>query len=229
MNSWVQMEKNISNDKKNQMIVECKNCLKKFTVNDSDIPSRGRTVQCGNCSRQWLQMPIHSAVTTDILDVEKKSSKISSSVAADNLEVEDDVSRDLSKNEFMASNGKNYKFLGSQWAEMLPSGKSGRLARKKISNELNKLASRKQVKKNKTIQESNQSVNQYQEKENKGMGIFSFLIVLVISVAAIILLLDTFRNQLISFFPNLDNYLVYIFETLNNIYIIIIDLFNNYK
>ena len=61
------------------------------------------------------------------------------------------------------------------------------------------------------------------------MGIFSFFIVLVISVAAIILLLDTFKDQLISFFPNLDNYLVYVFETLNNIYIIIKDLINNYK
>ena len=211
------------------MIVECKNCLKKFAVKDSDIPSRGRTVQCGNCSRQWLQMPIHSAVTTDNLDVEKNSSKISSSVTSDNLDVDDDSNQDLSKNEFMASDGKNYKFLGSQWAEMLPSGKSGRLARKKISKELNELADRKQVKKNKTIQKSNQSVNQYQEKKNNGMGIFSFLIILVISVAAIILLLDTFRHQLIPFFPNLDNYLVYIFETLNNIYIIIKDLFNNYK
>ena len=58
------------------MIVECKNCLKKFAVKDSDIPSRGRTVQCGNCSRRWLQMPIHSAVTSDNLDVKKKSYKI---------------------------------------------------------------------------------------------------------------------------------------------------------
>ena len=193
------------------MIVECKNCLKKFAVKDSDIPSRGRTVQCGNSSRRWLQMPTHSAVTSD------------------NLDVDDNSSQDLSKNEFMASDGKKYKFLGSQWAEMLPSGKSGRLARKKISKELNKLAGKEQVKGNKTIQESNQSVNQYQEKQNNGMGIFSFLMVLVISVAAIILLLDTFKHQLISFFPNLDNYLVYVFETLNNIYIIIKDLFNNYK
>ena len=211
------------------MIVECKNCLKKFTLKDSDIPDRGRTVQCGNCSRRWLQMPIHSAVTTDNLDVEKNSSKISSSVTSDNLDVDDDSSQDLSKNEFMASDGKNYKFLGSQWAEILPSGKSGRLARKKISKELNELSSKKQVKKNMTIQKSDQSVNQYQEKQNNGMGIFSFLIVLVISVAAIILLLDTFKHHLISFFPNLDNYLVYVFETLNNIYIIIKDLFNNYK
>ena len=211
------------------MIVECKNCLKKFTVKDSDIPSRGRTVQCGNCSRRWLQMPIHSTVTTDNLNVEKNSSKISSPDTFDNLDVDDDSSQNFSKDAFMASDGKNYKFLGNQWAEILSSGKSGRLARKKISKELNELSGKKQVKKNKTIQKSDQSVNQYQEKQNNGMGIFSFLIVLVISVAAIILLLDTFRDQLISFFPNLDIYLVYVFETLNNIYIILKDLFNKYK
>ena len=211
------------------MIVVCKNCLKKFTVKDSDIPSKGRTVQCGNCSTRWLQMPFYSTVASDNLNVEKNSSKVSSSVMSDNLNVDDDSSQDLSKNELMASDGKKYKFLGSQWAEILPSGKPGRLARKKISTELNKLVNRKQIKKKKTIQKSDQSVNQYHEKQNNGMGIFSFLIVLIISVAAIILLLDTFKDQLISFFPNLENYLVYIFETLNNIYIIIKDLFNNYK
>ena len=135
------------------MIIECKNCLKKFSVKDSDITIKGRTVQCGNCSAQWLQMPIQSAVTTD------------------NLEVEDDSSQELSKDEFMGSDGKNYKFLGSQWSEILPSGKFGRLARKNISKELNKLAGRKEIKKKK-IQKSNLSVNQYQEKQNNGMGIF---------------------------------------------------------
>ena len=208
------------------MIIECKKCLKRFSVKDSDIPTKGRTVQCGNCSAQWLQMPIQSAVTTENLDIEKKSSKISPSIAADNLEAEDDSSQDLSKNEFMASDGKNYKFLGSQWAEMLPSGKFGRLARKNISKELNNLSGRKEVKKKK-IQKSTQSLNQYQEKQNKGISIFSYLMVSVISVAALILLLDTFKHQLISVFPNLDNYLVYIFETLNNIYIIIKKIFYN--
>ena len=210
------------------MIIECKNCLKKFTVRDIDIPIKGRTVQCGNCSTQWLQMPITPSVTTDNLDVNKDFSEIPSSVTTDDLDV-DNVDQDLSKNEFVASDGKNYKFLGSQWAEVLPSGKAGRLAKKKISKELNKLAGITQVKKSKTINKSNQSENQYQETEARGMGIFSFLIVLVISVAAIILALDTFKNQLIPFFPDLDNYLVYIFETLNNIYIIIKDLINNYK
>ena len=70
--------------------------------------------------------------------------------------------------------------------------------------------------------------NQYQEKQ-KGIGLFSFLIVLFMFIAAILLFLDTFKSQITPFWPNLDNYLVYIFETLNNIYIIIKDLFNNYK
>ena len=52
------------------MIIECKNCLKKFTVRDSDIPIKGRTVQCGNCSTEWLQMPIAPSVTTESLDVD---------------------------------------------------------------------------------------------------------------------------------------------------------------
>jgi len=120
------------------MIIECKNCLKKFTVRDSDIPIKGRTVQCGNCSTQWLQMPITTTVKIDDLnvdDVDQEPSKISSTVTTETL----DVDEDLSKNEFVASDGKNYKFLGSQWAQVLPSGKTGRLAKKKISTELNRL------------------------------------------------------------------------------------------
>jgi len=191
------------------MIIECKNCLKKFTVRDSDIPIKGRIVQCSNCSSQWQQMPITPSVTAANLDVDK-------------------LDQNLSKNEFMASDGKNYKFLGNQWAQILPSGKTGRLARKKISQELNKLAGKKQVKKSKTIDQTAQSADQYQETE-KGMGLFSFLIVFITFVAAIILALDTFKHLLIPFFPDLDNYLLYIFETLNNIYIIIKDLINNYK
>ena len=191
------------------MIIECKNCLKKFTVRDSDIPIKGRIVQCSNCSSQWQQMPITPSVTAANLDVDK-------------------LDQNRSKNEFMASDGKNYKFLGNQWAQMLPSGKTGRLARKKISQELNKLAGKKQVKNSKTINQTDQSPDLYQETE-KGMGLFSFLIVFITFVAAIILALDTFKHLLIPLFPDLENYLLYIFETLNNIYIIIKDLINNYK
>ena len=83
------------------MIIECKNCLKKFTVRDSDIPIKGRTVQCGYCTTQWFQMPSTPLVTTDNLDVNKDLSKISSSITTEHLDVYD-VDQDLSKNEFTA-------------------------------------------------------------------------------------------------------------------------------
>jgi predicted Zn finger-like uncharacterized protein len=209
------------------MIIECKNCLQKFSVKNTDIPVNGRTVQCSNCSTQWFQVPITSTITTDNLNINEVPTKVSSSVTTHELDV-DDIEREHSKNEFVASDGKKYKFLGSQWAEVLPSGKNGRLARKKITAELNKLAGKKTAKKIKTINTPEDSSDQYQETD-KGMGIFNFIIVSIILIVAIILLLDTFKNQLIPFFPNLDNHLVYIFETLNNIYIIIKDFFNNYK
>ena len=50
---------------------------------------------------------------------------------------------DLSVDKIMASDGKTYKFLGSQWAQLLPSGKTGLFAKKKIGKELDKLTGRK--------------------------------------------------------------------------------------
>jgi len=39
-----------------------------------------------------------------------------------------------------ASDGKTYKFLGAQWAELLPSGKTGRMATREIGQELERRA-----------------------------------------------------------------------------------------
>ena len=36
------------------MIIECINCIKKFTVNSDLIPSTGRTIQCGSCNHVWF-------------------------------------------------------------------------------------------------------------------------------------------------------------------------------
>ena len=192
------------------MIIECKSCQKKFVVNDSAIGPNGRSVQCSNCSAQWLQMPISSIVNTDKSETD------------DNLAANEAVK---------ASDGKTYKFMGKQWAQLLPSGKTGKLAKKKITLELNSKTGKRNEKhhtKKSEITPSEETTQTYSEKD-KGMGIFSFLIVLIIFFAAIILVLDTFKNQIIPFWPKLDNYLVYIFETINNIFIIIKDLFNNYK
>ena len=114
------------------MIIECKNCLKKFTVNDSDIPPTGRTVQCGNCSTQWIQKPITPSITSDEnLEIEDADQETAENLEAEdtdqeiteNLDVEDtdqetnknldfkNKNQDSLADELEASDGKKYKFL----------------------------------------------------------------------------------------------------------------------
>ena len=114
------------------MIIQCKSCSRKFAVKDSDIPKEGRMVQCGYCSVTWHQMP------AEITTIPKKQKIIKSLVD----ESDDSPSVDSIK----ASDGKTYRFLGSQWAELLPSGKTGLFARKKISEELDEVTGRKERK-----------------------------------------------------------------------------------
>ena len=168
------------------MIIECKSCQKKFVVNDSAIGPNGRSVQCSNCSAQWLQMPISSIVNTDKSETD------------DNLAANEAVK---------ASDGKTYKFMGKQWAQLLPSGKTGKLAKKKITLELNRKTGKrneKHHKKKSEITPSEETTQTYSEKD-KGMGIFSFLIVLIIFFAAIILALDTFKNRHQCFIDPMNN------------------------
>jgi len=111
------------------MIIQCESCSKKFIAKDSDIPKEGRMVQCGYCSVTWHQMPI--LVSTKILE------------RANINEPTEEIDEGLSVDKIKASDGKTYKFLGSQWAQLLPSGKTGLFAKKKIGKELDKLTGRK--------------------------------------------------------------------------------------
>ena len=60
--------------------------------------------------------------------------------------------------------------------------------------------------------------------ENKGYKFFSYLIVLIISFVALIILLDTLKTPLINVFPGLETILFNLFETLQDIKLFTIDL-----
>ena len=59
---------------------------------------------------------------------------------------------------------------------------------------------------------------------NKGSKFFSYLIVLIISSIALIILLDTLKTPLINVFPGLEIIFFNLFETLQDIKLFIIDL-----
>ena len=216
------------------MIIQCQNCSRKFIVKDQDIPKEGRDVQCGYCSVTWHQMPLSISSKT-IKQVSKKalSTKSSESLSVDSIK---------------ASDGKTYKFLGSQWAQLLPSGKTGLFAKKKIGRELDKLTGRKienfsEKKKKKPKKEMDPSLSALESekklpdvyKSQKGLGFFGYLFLIIIIGFSIIGILRTFENDLLTTFPEtkfiynfLDVQLEYFAETVKNMITIVNDLINSY-
>ena len=205
------------------MIIQCENCSRKFQVKDEDIPKEGRMVQCSNCSQEWLQAPV----------------KIQSSTTPDK-------DKKISKMEFEASDGRVYRFMGSQWAEVLRSGKTGLLAKRTIGAELNRRAgiakpkkSGKRVKKteemeiesiSKIINPSSEQIDS-ENQQKGGLGFFGYIILLTVITLSVVGILKTFQNELIMYFPETE-YIFdkgeYIFESMGYIITIIKDLIMSY-
>ena len=216
------------------MIIQCESCTRKFVVKDADIPKAGRMVQCGYCSATWHQMPT--------LKVQKT---VKQKVIGKPVAVNDESP---SVDSIKASDGKTYKFLGSQWAQLLPSGKTGLFAKKKIGRELDKLTGRKietalEKRKNKSkkdVDPSSEGLNLEKKlpdiyKPKKGLGFFGYIFLLIIVGFSIVGILKTFETDLINHFPEieyifeiLDEQLIYVSETVKNIITIISDLINSY-
>ena len=216
------------------MIIQCGSCSRKFIVKDRDIPDEGRVVKCGYCSVTWHQMP--AEITT--------------------RSVKSNINESLSVDKIMASDGKTYKFLGSQWAELLPSGKTGLFAKKKIGKELDKITGRKVKspvrKKQKKIREveiddiekvidpSSEILDNEKKlpgvyEHKRGLGFFGYIFLLIIIGFSIVGILRTFENDLLNNFPEteyiyelLDKQLEYVAETVKNMIVIVNDLINSY-
>ena len=215
------------------MIIQCESCSKKFIVKDSDIPKKGRAVQCGYCSVTWHQMPVTTSTKT------VKKTQISKPI------VEADESPSVDSIE--ASDGKTYRFLGSQWAELLPSGKTGLFARKKISRELDEVTGRKERKiarkRKKKLEELDPSSGGLDgEKQladihipKQGLGFLGYIFLLIIIGFSVVGVLRTFENDLLNTFPQteyiyelLDEQLEFLAESVKNIIVIINDLVDSY-
>ena len=215
------------------MIIQCESCSRKFVVKDSDIPKEGRTVQCGYCSVTWRQRPV--SVTTGIIEKTKITRPVT--------QTDESPSVDSIK----ASDGKTYRFLGSQWAELLPSGKTGLFARRKISRELDEITgrteakiTRKRKKKLEEVDPSSESLDETKQlpdvyKPKQGLGFFGYIFLLIIIGFSMVGILKTFENDLLNNFPEteyiyqlLDEQLEYLAESVKNIIVIIQDLINTY-
>ena len=224
------------------MIIQCESCSRKFIAKDSDIPKEGRMVQCGYCSVTWHQMPV--SAPTKVLRQENIN------------EPTKEIDEGLSVDKIKASDGKTYKFLGSQWAQLLPSGKTGLFAKRKIGKELDKLTGRKEKK---TIRKRQKKIRELEidtiekvidpsfgaqdnekqlpdiDQPKQGLGFFGYVFLLIIIGFSIVGILRTFENDLLNYFPEteyiyqlLDEQLEFLAETVKNMIVIVNDLISSY-
>ena len=93
----------------------------------------------------------------------------------------------------------------------------------KSSKNIKKSLVKKSVKKinvDKNILGSNESILE----NKKGVGFFSYLLVIIISLVALLVIGDTFKPYLLTIVPNLDFYLSSLYESLTDIYLFFKDL-----
>jgi hypothetical protein len=204
-------------------------------VKDIDIPVKGRVVQCGYCSVSWHQMPVlKQTKNVEELITIKKTQETDDSPSVDSIK---------------ASNGKTYKFLGSQWVELLPSGKTGLFARKNISRELDEVTGRKErkiIRKKQKKQKKQGEVDPSEStnvdkklpdiyKPKQSLGFFGYIFLIIIIGFSVVGILKTFEDDLLNYFPELEyvyelfnEQIEYLAETVKNIIVIINDLIDSY-
>ena len=160
----------------------------------------------------------------------------------------EETDESLSVDSIQASDGKKYKFLGSQWVQLLPSGKTGLFAKRKIGKELDKLTGRKsgrtvqkrQKKIKEVIDPSSENLDDKKQSSNidkpkQGLGFLGYIFLLIIIGFSIVGILRTFEDDLLNYFPEteyiyelLDEQLEFLSETIKNMIVIVNDLISGY-
>ena len=150
------------------MIIPCEQCLKKFEIESSLIPKKGRLLQCSSCGHKWFYKTDISEETNVVLEHQDiKTKKIEPTIKENN----------------------NIKIFNDS----------------------------ETFKKNKRK-------HSYRHIENKKLSFLNVILVFIISIIALIVLLDTFRSPISLMIPDIEFILESLYETLKDILLFIQDL-----
>ena len=140
------------------MIIVCPKCKKKFDIEDSLIPEKGRLLQCSSCDNKWF--------FKKTIEVKKKIERISTKTKTNKIPKEtEDIIIEAEENNIKVEN----------------------------------------LKKN-------------------NLPILNLLLITLISFAALIIFLDTFKIQINNLIPGFEFLLENFYETLKDFYLFTIDL-----
>jgi predicted Zn finger-like uncharacterized protein len=152
------------------MIITCVQCNKKFEIESTLIPEKGRLLQCSSCTHQWFYKKDILEETEVVIKKQDIKSK---------------------KNEPPVEEINNIKVFED-------------------------LASAKEKKR----KHSYKSI----QTENKKLSFLNVILVFIISIIALIVLLDTFKSPISLMIPNIEFILESLYETFKDILLFIQDL-----
>ena len=150
------------------MIITCDQCLKKFEIESSLIPKKGRLLQCSSCAHKWFYKRDISEETKVVSELQNIKTKKIEPVIKENNNI-------------------------------------------KIFNDSETL-------------KKNKRKHSYRHLENKKLSFLNVMLVFIISIIALIVLLDTFKSSISLMIPNIEFILESLYETLKDILLFIQDL-----
>ena len=163
-------------------------------------------INCPNCNKRFK-------INTSLIPVEGRDLKCASCDHVWFYKIEDKNLEPLSLNEDIINNEDKPEIVDKRIERTNEVKKS--LSDSKIDTkdkkDLDKITDKQIPLKNKT--------------KNTSSKFFSYIIVLIISFVALIILIDTLKTPLINFFPGLEIVLFNLFEILKDIKLFIIDLY----
>ena len=85
------------------MIITCPNCNKQFKIDDSQIPEKGRNLQCGSCEHVWF-FKLNDKSSTSLTLNENLAHNETETIKA-----EDDIIKQVKRKQSVTSNKFEYK------------------------------------------------------------------------------------------------------------------------
>ena len=177
------------------MVITCNNCNKKFNVDSNLIPDKGRLLECASCNHKWFfKKEILENTISPI--VEHNDNVLDQDNPINNKVINPS---DLSKEETEVDTEEEHD------------------EKIKVNNDE---ASNKKIDAN--IDE-NTTVNA-KPKKQKNFKILNIFVVVIISFAAFIIIVDTFKYPIGQVVPNIEFILYNLYESIKDISLFIRDL-----
>ena len=181
------------------MIITCNNCNKKFDIDSSLIPDKGRLLQCASCDHKWFfkKEVLENTVNPIVEDI-------------DNDNVNIFVQNKLSNNDEINPSDFLKDEVHVDTEEKLDE-------KIEVNNE--------EEPKNKIDANTNErTTTNDKPKKQKNFKILNIFIVAIISSVAFIIIVDTFKYPIGKIVPNIEFILYNLYESIKDISLFIRDL-----